>query len=46
MFQKNSILAIAIHPYPTTCEAIRQTGDLYNKTKVSTPLFGLAYLLQ
>ena len=30
-------LANVIHPYPTQSEAIRQTGDLYNKTKL-TPL--------
>lgn len=29
-------LAAVIHPYPTNAEAIRQTGDLFNKTKVST----------
>ena len=29
-------LAAVIHPYPTTSEAIRQTGDLFNKTKVSS----------
>jgi pyruvate/2-oxoglutarate dehydrogenase complex dihydrolipoamide dehydrogenase (E3) component len=27
-------LAAVIHPYPTYAEAIRQTGDLFNKTKV------------
>ncbi len=30
-------LAAVIHPYPTQAEAIRQTGDLYNRTKL-TPL--------
>ncbi len=30
-------LAGVIHPYPTQAEAIRQTGDLYNKTRL-TPL--------
>jgi pyruvate/2-oxoglutarate dehydrogenase complex dihydrolipoamide dehydrogenase (E3) component len=30
-------LAMLIHPYPTQAEAIRQTGDLYNRTKL-TPL--------
>jgi len=30
-------LANVIHPYPTQSEAIRQAGDLYNKTKL-TPL--------
>ena len=29
-------LAAVIHPYPTTAEAIRQTGDLYNRTKLTT----------
>jgi hypothetical protein len=24
-------LAAVIHPYPTQAEAIRQTGDLYNR---------------
>jgi len=26
-----------IHPYPTQAEAIRKTGDLYNRTRL-TPL--------
>ena len=30
-------LAAAIHPYPTQAEAIRRTGDLYNRTRL-TPL--------
>lgn len=30
-----SSLAAVIHPYPTTSEAIRQTGDLFNKTKLT-----------
>ncbi|MFA5109795.1 MAG: mercuric reductase [Desulfobaccales bacterium] len=30
-------LAAVIHPYPTQAEAIRQTGDLYNRTRL-TPL--------
>jgi pyruvate/2-oxoglutarate dehydrogenase complex dihydrolipoamide dehydrogenase (E3) component len=30
-------LANVIHPYPTQAEAIRQTGDLYNRTRL-TPL--------
>ena len=30
-------LASVIHPYPTQAEAIRQTGDLYNRTRL-TPL--------
>lgn len=29
-------LASVIHPYPTTAEAIRQTGDLYNRTRLTT----------
>ena len=29
-------LAAVIHPYPTTAEAIRQSGDLYNRTKLTT----------
>lgn len=29
-------LANVIHPYPTTAEAIRQSGDLYNRTKLTT----------
>jgi pyruvate/2-oxoglutarate dehydrogenase complex dihydrolipoamide dehydrogenase (E3) component len=28
-------LAEAIHPYPTRAEAIRQTGDLYNRTRLT-----------
>ena len=28
-------LAAVIHPYPTQAEAIRQTGDLYNRTKLT-----------
>ncbi len=30
-----SKLATVIHPYPTQAEAIRQTGDLYNRTRLS-----------
>jgi len=26
---------IVIHPYPTQAEAIRQTGDLYNRTRLT-----------
>ena len=43
-------LAAVIHPYPTQAEAIRQTGDLYNRTrltpfvKVIHPIPGLAPL--
>ena len=29
-------LATVIHPYPTTAEVIRQSGDVYNKTKLTT----------
>lgn len=29
-------LATVIHPYPTTGEAIRQAGDLYNRTRLTT----------
>lgn len=29
-------LASVIHPYPTTAEAIRQIGDLYNRTRLTT----------
>jgi pyruvate/2-oxoglutarate dehydrogenase complex dihydrolipoamide dehydrogenase (E3) component len=28
-------LAAVIHPYPTQAEAIRQTGDLYNRTRLT-----------
>jgi pyruvate/2-oxoglutarate dehydrogenase complex dihydrolipoamide dehydrogenase (E3) component len=28
-------LATVIHPYPTQAEAIRQTGDLYNRTRLT-----------
>ena len=28
-------LASVIHPYPTTAEAIRQCGDLYNRTRLT-----------
>lgn len=31
------MLAAAIHPYPTQAEALRRTGDLYNRTRL-TPL--------
>ena len=30
-------LGATIHPYPTQAEAIRRTGDLYNRTRL-TPL--------
>jgi len=28
-------LAAVIHPYPTNAEAVRQSGDLYNRTKLT-----------
>lgn len=31
-------LANVIHPYPTQAEAIRQTGDLYNRTRLTPGL--------
>jgi pyruvate/2-oxoglutarate dehydrogenase complex dihydrolipoamide dehydrogenase (E3) component/uncharacterized membrane protein YdjX (TVP38/TMEM64 family) len=31
-------LAAIIHPYPTQAEAIRQTGDLYNRTRLTPGL--------
>jgi len=31
-----SKLSSVIHPYPTTAEVIRQCGDLYNKTRLTT----------
>ena len=31
-------LAAVIHPYPTKAEAIRQTGDLYNRTRLTPGL--------
>ncbi len=31
-------LAAVIHPYPTQAEAIRQTGDLYNRAKLTPRL--------
>ena len=31
-------LANVIHPYPTTGEVMRQSGDLYNKTKLTKPV--------
>jgi pyruvate/2-oxoglutarate dehydrogenase complex dihydrolipoamide dehydrogenase (E3) component len=34
-------LAYVIHPYPTTSEAIRQSGDVYNKTKLTTTVKSL-----
>ncbi|KAG7348019.1 dihydrolipoyl dehydrogenase [Nitzschia inconspicua] len=34
-------LASVIHPYPTTSEAIRQAGDAYNKTKLTTTVKSL-----
>jgi pyruvate/2-oxoglutarate dehydrogenase complex dihydrolipoamide dehydrogenase (E3) component len=29
-------MASVIHPYPTTSEVVRQSGDVYNKTKLTT----------
>ncbi|KAI0558906.1 Pyridine nucleotide-disulfide oxidoreductase [Gracilaria domingensis] len=29
-------LASVIHPYPTTAEAVRQVGDLYNRTRLTS----------
>ena len=29
-------LAAVIHPYPTTAEVLRQSGDIYSKTKLTT----------
>lgn len=34
-------LAAVIHPYPTTSEVIRQAGDLYNKTRLTTTVKSL-----
>ena len=34
-------LASVIHPYPTTAETIRQCGDLYNKTRLTTTVKSL-----
>lgn len=34
-------LAAVIHPYPTTAEAIRQTGDLYNRERLTPTTKGL-----
>jgi hypothetical protein len=31
-------MAAVIHPYPTQAEAIRQTGDLYNRTRLTPGL--------
>jgi hypothetical protein len=28
-------LASVIHPYPTQTEAIRQTGNMYNRTRLT-----------
>jgi hypothetical protein len=28
-------IGATIHPYPTQAEAIRQTGDLYNRTRLT-----------
>jgi pyruvate/2-oxoglutarate dehydrogenase complex dihydrolipoamide dehydrogenase (E3) component len=34
-------LANVIHPYPTTAEVLRQSGDLYNRTKLTTTVKSL-----
>ncbi|CAB9515043.1 Dihydrolipoyl dehydrogenase [Seminavis robusta] len=34
-------LAAVIHPYPTTAEAVRQSGDLYSKTRLTTTVKSL-----
>jgi pyruvate/2-oxoglutarate dehydrogenase complex dihydrolipoamide dehydrogenase (E3) component len=34
-------LASVIHPYPTTSEVLRQSGDVYNKTKLTTTVKSL-----
>jgi len=34
-------LASVIHPYPTTAEAVRQAGDLYNRTRLTTTVKSL-----
>ncbi|CAM9543770.1 unnamed protein product, partial [Chrysoparadoxa australica] len=34
-------LAGIIHPYPTTAEAVRQVGDMYNKTRLTPMVKGL-----
>ena len=34
-------LANVIHPYPTQAEAIRQCGDMYNRTKLTSAVKGL-----
>jgi pyruvate/2-oxoglutarate dehydrogenase complex dihydrolipoamide dehydrogenase (E3) component len=40
-------LANVIHPYPTTADAIRKTGDLFNKTKLTpTARKVMAWLLK
>jgi len=36
-----SSIATVIHPYPTKAEAIRQAGDLYNRTKLTPRVKGL-----
>jgi len=34
-------LAAVIHPYPTTAEALRQAGDVYSKTRLTTTVKSL-----
>jgi pyruvate/2-oxoglutarate dehydrogenase complex dihydrolipoamide dehydrogenase (E3) component len=42
-----SALASVIHPYPTNAEAVRQTGDLYNQTRLTPAIkFMLRGLVQ
>jgi len=34
-------LSAVIHPYPTTADAVRATGDLYNKTRATPAVRGI-----
>ena len=34
-------MASVIHPYPTTSEVVRQSGDVYNKTKLTNTVKSL-----
>ncbi len=36
-------IGAAIHPYPTQAEAIRKTGDLYNRTRLTPLVRGLIH---
>jgi len=38
-------LAGVIHPYPTTAEAIRQCGDMYNRERLTPPVKGIFHSL-